>query len=359
MREKVAQTRARRVDFPPDVTSAQDLEVEPTGAPVEGGFRGRVPTRRRGQNKGGVDFVSEAYGRVWRFCGVRSRGDAVQMSSQILISDICALAAPVNGVGRRRAAGGEIRLLRPVVRRLGGWNSTGLPRRRMRLWAQSARDGEFPNRATVLRGFFRFRAYSAERFLKVRGVERPLACVMPTVFRALLRNLLSPRWSRPEWLRNQSGDRTVVPLCGATPPPETHPGPKARRHCVKLCLSGNRPAAGSWAGLARNSAGSLIVLGDPLIFSGAGSARALRAHQSYRERSFLGRQVSLNRGRKCNRAPRLIGALSHARISQDCKQLNRANTRRRGIPPRPMAGWRCPFCCVGDDRKMGRATRAT
>ena len=207
--------------------------------------------------------------------------------------------------------------------------------------------------------FFRFRAHSAERFLKVRGVERPLACVMPTVIRALLRNLLSPRWSRPEWLRNQSGDRTVVPLCGATPPPETHPGPKARRHCVKLCLSGNRPAAGSWAGSARNSAGGLIVLGDPLIFSGAGSARALRAHQSYREHSFLGRQVSLNRGRKCNRAPRLIGALSHARISQDCKQLNRANARRRGIPPRPMAGWRCPFCCVGDDRKMGRATRAT
>ena len=136
--------------------------------------------------------------------------------------------------------------------------------------------------------FFRFRAHSAESLLKVRGMERPLVCVMPTVFRALLRNLLSPRWSRPEWLRNQS----VAPLSGATPPPETHPGPKARRHYVKLRLSGNRRAAGPWAGSARNSAGSLIALGDPLIFSGAGSARALRAHQSYRERSFLGRQVS-------------------------------------------------------------------
>ena len=93
--------------------------------------------------------------------------------------------------------------------------------------------------------FFRFRAHSAESLLKVRGMERPLVCVMPTVFRALLRNLLSPRWSRPEWLRNQSGAWTVAPLSGATPPPETHPGPKARSHYDKLCLSGNRPAAGS------------------------------------------------------------------------------------------------------------------
>ena len=91
---------------------------------------------------------------------VRSSGDAVQTSSQILISDFCALAASVNGVGRRRAASvngvGEIRLLRPVVWRLGGWNSTGLPRGRMRLWAQSARDGEFPDRATVPRSLFVF-----------------------------------------------------------------------------------------------------------------------------------------------------------------------------------------------------------
>ena len=93
--------------------------------------------------------------------------------------------------------------------------------------------------------FFRFRAPSAESLLKERGMERPPACATPTVFRALRRNLLSPRWSRPEWLRNQSGARTVAPLSGATPPSETHQGPPARRHYVKLCLSGNRPAAGS------------------------------------------------------------------------------------------------------------------
>ena len=92
--------------------------------------------------------------------------------------------------------------------------------------------------------FFRFRAPSAESLLKERGMERPPACGTPTVFGALRRNLLSPRWSRPEWLRNQSGAWTVAPLSGATPPPETHPGPKARSHYDKLRLSGNRPAAG-------------------------------------------------------------------------------------------------------------------
>ena len=78
------------------------------------------------------------------------------MTSQILIGDGCAPAASVNRVGRRRAAAGEIRLIRTVVLRLGGWNSTGLPSRRMGFRAQRARDGEFPNRATVPRGYFVF-----------------------------------------------------------------------------------------------------------------------------------------------------------------------------------------------------------
>ena len=165
------------------------------------------------------------------------------MSSQILIGDICAPAASVNGVGHRRAAAGKIRLIRTEVLRLGGWNSTGLPSRRKRFRAHRARDGEFPNRATAPQ-VFSFLRPSTESLLKARGTGRPLACVTPTFFRALRRSLLSPRWSRPKRSRNLSGARKAVPLRDAIPPPEIHPGPKARCPYVKLWLSGNRFAGG-------------------------------------------------------------------------------------------------------------------
>ena len=137
---------------------------------------------------------------------------------------------------------------------------------------------------------------------------RPLACVMSTFFRALRRSLFSPRRSRPKWSRNRSGARTVALLSSALRrrrfiQAQELDAPTSSYGYVEIS-----PRRGPGADSARSSAGSLIVSGAHLVASGAGSARALRAHQSYRERSLLGRQVSLNRGRKRNRAPRSIDA---------------------------------------------------
>ena len=111
-------------------------------------------------------------------------GDALQMSSQILIGDICAPAASVNGVGHRQAAARKIRLIRTVVLRLGGWNSTGLPSRRKRFRARRARDGEFPKRATAPLGFFVFAPFHGKSLEGARdGAPSCLrhACVLSSV----------------------------------------------------------------------------------------------------------------------------------------------------------------------------------